>query len=154
MAHNARSHALLFYHFVWSTKYRDPLIDSDLEPVLRHLFDAKAGELGITILEANGTSDHVHVLVRSRTDVSPAAIAKHLKGNSSHFINHVVFKNDPCRHFYWQNGFSVISISPQAVCSVGRYIRNQKQHHGEKTLNASLEATHEQVDETEENEED
>jgi putative transposase len=124
-----RSHAELFYHFVWSTKHRAPLIDGEIELGLRTAIISKATELEIEIIEAKGTENHIHVLAKSKATLAPADIAKNLKGASSHFVNHVVLGQDRIRSLYWQDGYGVVSVSPGAVHSVQQYIRSQKQHH-------------------------
>ena len=139
MSSRSGSHSELFYHFVWTTKNRADLIDPDIELAVRKALYAKGEELQITILEVNGTADHIHVLLRSNSSVAPADIAKHLKGSSSHFVNHVTLKEDKVRSLYWQDGYAVISVSPGAVSSVRKYIQNQKVHHSRKSLKVEFE---------------
>jgi putative transposase len=139
------SHAKLFYHFVWSTKNRAPLVDAEIELGLRAVFAAKAEELEIEIVEANGTQDHVHLLVKSKAALAPADIAKNLKGASSHFVNHVVLGEDRIRSLYWQDGYGVVSVSPGAVRSVQQYIRNQKEHHKSNKLIEDFETVAESI---------
>ena len=139
MYRRSGSYAQLFYHFVWSTRHRAPLIDPEIERGLKAIFIAKAEELEIEIVETNGTQDHVHLLVESRPILAPADIAKHLKGSSSHFVNHVVLGQDRIRSFYWQDGYGVVCVSPGAVRSVQSYIRNQKKHHASNQLIDDLE---------------
>jgi len=133
------SHAELFYHFVWSTKARAQLINAKIDDGLRTALFSKAKELEIKIVEANGTRDHIHVLVKSKSALAPADIAKNLKGASSHFVNHVVLGQDRIRSLYWQDGYGVVSVSPGAVHSVQQYIKNQKEHHSSSKLIGSLE---------------
>ena len=134
MDRRSGSHAELFFHFVWSTKHRAPLIDAEIEDGLKAVLFSKAEEVGIQIVEANGTEDHIHVLIKSKPTLAPADIAKNLKGASSHFVNHVVLGEDRIRSLYWQDGYGVVSVSPAAVHSVREYIRNQKRHHAAKKL--------------------
>jgi putative transposase len=133
------SHAELFYHFVWSTKSRTPMIDDQIEPAVKSILYSKAKELQLEIIEADGTSDHLHLLVKGNPSIAPADIAKHMKGSSSHFVNHVTLKGDSLRTLYWQDGYGVTSVSPGAVSAVGRYIRRQKEHHNSNTLQEDLE---------------
>jgi len=133
------SHAELFYHFVWSTKYRTPMIDDAIELAVNSILYSKAKELQLEIIESNGTSDHLHVLLKARPSIAPADIAKHLKGSSSHFVNHVTLKGDNLRTLYWQDGYGVTSVSPGAVSSVRQYVRKQKEHHNNHTLQEDFE---------------
>lgn len=129
----------LFLHFVWATKKRYPMIDPEIETALKKIFLKKAGELGIQIIEEDGTADHRHLIVRSIPSLAPSDIAKHLKGASSHFVNSVVLKHDHPRSLYWQDGYAVYTVSPSAVQSIRRYIRNQKEHHANNDLDPDME---------------
>lgn len=133
------SYSKLYYHFVWSTKERLPMLDPDIEDAVKKVVYSKGKELEIGILEANGAIDHFHVLLQSKPALSPSNIAKHLKGSSSHFVNQVTLKNDKFRRLYWQDGYGVESVSPQAVKSVQAYIRKQKEHHSKGTVKEELE---------------
>ena len=128
----------LFYHFVWSTKYRQPSLTDQIEKPVVMIFRSKAKEMNLEIIEAEGAWDHIHVLLRTNQNVAPAEIPKHFKGASSHFVNHVTL-NDNYEKFYWQDGYGVVSVSPEAVKSVAEYVRNQKAHHRRGTLISDLE---------------
>ena len=130
----------LYYHFIWTTKERAPIIDIEIESAVRKVFLSKAKELCIGILEINGTEDHIHLLIRSIPSLAPSDIAKHFKGSSSHFVNHITFKDDKTRALYWQDGYGVVTVSPGALQSVRKYIRNQKKHHAKNKLNNELES--------------
>ena len=101
------THSRLYYHFVWSTKGRLPMLENDIEEAVKKVFYSKARELEIKIVEANGATDHFHVLVESTPTLSPSDIAKHFKGSSSHFVNQVALKSDKTRQLYWQDGYGV-----------------------------------------------
>ena len=115
------------------------MLENDIEEAVKKVFYSKARELEIKIVEANGATDHFHVLVESTPTLSPSDIAKHFKGSSSHFVNQVTLKSDKTRQLYWQDGYGVESVSPQAVKSVQEYIRKQKKHHSNGTLKDELE---------------
>jgi REP element-mobilizing transposase RayT len=50
----------LFYHFVWSTKLRRPLIVEAIEASLHNVIAAKAKEVGGMVHAVGGIEDHVH----------------------------------------------------------------------------------------------
>ena len=141
MVKRSGSHIELYYHYVWTTKNREPIIDAEIEGGVQKALFSKAKELEIAIVESNGTEDHFHVLVKSKATLTPADIAKHMKGTSSHFVNHVVLKGDTLRSLYWQDGYGVVSVSPGAVRSVQQYIRKQKEHHKSGKLQGDLEVS-------------
>ncbi len=117
------------------------MIDNEIEIALHKVFVSKAKELEIEILAVNGTEDHLHILIKSHPSIAPADIVKHLKGSSSHFVNHITLKNDKTRILYWQDGYGIISVSPKAVSAVHKYIVNQKEHHNTKNLNDGFEVS-------------
>jgi len=116
------------------------MIDLEIECAVRKSFFSKAKELRIEILEANGTEDHIHLLIRSIPSLAPSDIAKHFKGSSSHFVNQITLRNNKTRALYWQDGYGVITVSPGTVQSVRKYIENQKEHHAKNKLNDELES--------------
>ena len=126
----------LYYHFVWGTKNRLSLIDSDLEAVLYRVIVAKAQDLNGFIHGIGGIEDHVHLAVSVPPKIAPTKFIGDVKGNSSHYINHVI---KPDFEFYWQNEYGVLSFGERNLASVVRYIHNQKQHHADGTLIAAME---------------
>ncbi|MBI2618907.1 MAG: IS200/IS605 family transposase [Ignavibacteriales bacterium] len=141
MVRTSGVYAQLFYHFVWTTKNREPIIDAECETALNDIIRSKAVELNLDIVEVGGTEDHIHVLLQANQTISPSTIAKHLKGVSSHFINHRLYVDTSSKSFYWQDGYGVVSVSPRAVSTVARYVRNQKEHHRTNDLDSDLEHT-------------
>lgn len=126
----------LHYHFVWSTKKRLPLIDPTLEPALYRAIAAKAQDMGGFIHALGGTEDHVHFAVSIPPKLAPAKFIGDVKGNSSHFVNHVI---KPDFEFYWQDEYGVLSFGERNLPAVVRYIHNQKQHHADGTLITAME---------------
>jgi len=123
------AHWRLFYHFVWTTKNREPLLTADIESSVYRFLHAEANKLYVPLFIIGGTVDHVHVLAAVRPAVSPAAFMKRLKGSSSRFIG-VEFQ----RPFAWQEGYGVFSLAEPEVKDVIAYIQAQKQHHAEGML--------------------
>jgi putative transposase len=126
----------LYYHFIWGTKNRLALIDSLLEPELYRAIVAKAQNMEGFVHAIGGTEDHVHLAVSIPPKVAPAKFIGDVKGNSSHFINHVT---RPDFEFHWQVEYGVLSFGEKKLSSVVRYIHNQKQHHADGTLIAIME---------------
>ena len=127
----------LFYHFVWTTKNREPLLVSDVEPHVYRCLRADAKEMYAPLCVVGGIEDHVHVLAAFRPAMSPAGFVQQLKGSSSHLVTHVLK-----RPFEWQEGYGVFSVSESNVERVIEYIRNQKQHHAKNTLIEEWEQVH------------
>ena len=126
----------LYYHFVWGTKNRLPLIDSVLEPELYRAIVAKAQKLGGFVHAIGGIENHIHLAVSIPPKLAPAKCIGDVKGNSSHFVNYVI---KPDFEFHWQAEYGVVSFGERNLASVVRYIQNQKQHHADGSLITVLE---------------
>ncbi|HKJ38054.1 MAG TPA: IS200/IS605 family transposase [Anaerolineales bacterium] len=126
----------LYYHFIWGTKKRLPLIDSDFEPELYKVIAAKAQEMGGFVHALGGIENHVHLAVSIPPKIAPAKFIGDVKGNSSHFVNHMI---KPDFEFYWQNEYGVLSFGERNLATVVGYIHNQKQHHADGTLITAME---------------
>ena len=109
----------LYYHFIWGTKNRLPLIDSALEPDLYRAIAAKTQGLGGFVHAIGGMEDHIHLAVSVPPKIAPAKFIGDVKGNSSHYVNHVI---KPDFEFYWQDEYGVLSFSERNLASVVRYI--------------------------------
>ena len=126
----------LIYHFVWATKDRAPFLSSIVEERLLPYLSAKCKELGYTLFAANGTSDHLHVLIGLTPTTLVADVAKNLKGASSYYINHASGLKES---LYWQDGYGVITLREAEIAKVAKYIERQKKHHQTGNLSALLE---------------
>lgn len=121
----------LYLHFVWATWDRLPLITPEIEGPLYKAVAAKANELKCDAIAIGGISDHVHMLVRFPATLAVATFAKEVKGNSSHFMTHVV---KPDQFFKWQGAYGAFTVSMREVEAVANYILRQKIHHAENNL--------------------
>jgi REP-associated tyrosine transposase len=118
-------------HCVWSTKRREPLLNSELRDRLWPYLGGIARENGMKTLAIGGAADHVHILVSLPPTISVAKAVQLLKGNSSKWIHETFPK---LRSFEWQEGYGAFSIGVSAVDATVRYIRNQTAHHRTRTF--------------------
>ena len=73
----------LLFHVVFSTKDRLPLIDAELKPDLLAYIGGIVRELGGKLLAANGTADHVHLLLRLLPRLALADAVRVVEANST-----------------------------------------------------------------------
>ncbi len=93
------SYTRVFVHFVWSTKGRERLLINDARSqILSHIL-GYAKENSVIIDEINIQPDHLHVLIELKSDQCIEDIAKHIKGESSHWMN---AQNIIPQNFFWQ----------------------------------------------------
>jgi putative transposase len=128
-----QSYSALWIHLIWSTKNREPILTPSLKAEVLNDIKNIANDFEIYLDCINGIEDHVHLLVKLRTDQSVADVVKTIKGNSWEH-----FKNEPEKYISWQDGFAAFSISPDNVQKVRNYIYNQENHHRNKTFSDEL----------------
>ena len=97
----------LFYHAVWSTRDRQPLIDPAWEKDFYGYLWGKITFLECIPQAINGMPDHLHVVLSIPPRVAVASIIGQLKGASSHHINEQYLDGK----FAWQGEYSIFSIS-------------------------------------------
>ena len=120
----------IWIHAVWATKDRAPLIHPSIEQKVLKFIEQQLQQQGCKVEVINGMSDHVHCLFLLNRQKSIAEVIKQIKGSSSHFINQNNFI--PLK-FAWQTGYGAFSVSESGVNRVSEYIKNQKQHHQNKS---------------------
>jgi REP element-mobilizing transposase RayT len=121
----------VYVHFVWTTKNRERLLPPSARTRLyEHLFK-NARENSILIEALNVQPEHVHMLVNLSRTSAIEELAKLLKGESSHWINH---NNVIPEKFSWQTGYGAFSVSYMHFKNVIVYINNQDKHHQRATF--------------------
>ncbi|MBX3066905.1 MAG: IS200/IS605 family transposase [Anaerolineae bacterium] len=125
-----------YYHLVWATYGRAALIEAVHEPVLYGSIQAKAGSLKCDMFAADGTTDHIHLVVAIPPSVSVSEFVKNIKGVSAHELNAAFELKD---NFQWQKGYGVLTLGESRLDFACDYVKNQKQHHERKTLINALE---------------
>lgn len=130
-----------YYHVVWATKNRQPIITALMEATVFEAVRSKSAELHCPILAVNAVSDHVHVAVEIRPSLSVGDWVGQVKGASSFAVNLAFSNLEP--KFRWQEAYGVVTFGAKNLPYVIRYIENQKEHHRAGTLQPYLE----QIDE-------
>ncbi len=106
-----------YYHVIWGTEKREPLITAMVEPIVFEVIRRKSAALHSPILAINGIEDHIHVAVSIAPSVAVDAESR----------------------FRWQKSYGVLSYGEKHLPLVIRYIEHQKQHHADQTLQPYLE---------------
>ncbi|MBT3279200.1 MAG: IS200/IS605 family transposase [Phycisphaerales bacterium] len=114
------------FHVVYATKGRKPFLDKE---TIQRLADYSGGiirKAGGVLLAANGTADHLHLLLALQPTCTPAEVIRDIKANSSRWIHETFPDNSD---FAWQDGYSIFSVSQSVVPNVVSYIQTQPDHH-------------------------
>jgi REP element-mobilizing transposase RayT len=120
------SYISAYFHCVFSTKERRPLIPPSLQQRLWPYLGGIAREHGITAIEIGGVHDHVHLLLSFPSTLAIAKGLQLIKGGSSKWV-HDNFPEH--RLFAWQVKYGAFAVSVSLLDKTIRYIRNQEAHH-------------------------
>jgi putative transposase len=126
----------LFYHFVWATRGREPLIHPEMEPTLFRQIRSKCAEVRIQVHALNGMPDHVHLACTVPTSLSIGDAMERVKGASAHFINHL--EQDGWR-LNWQEGYGALTFAKRDLPRIVAYIDGQKVHHAAGSIHGKME---------------
>jgi putative transposase len=94
-----------------------------------------ARENKMKALTVGGAADHVHILISLPGTISVAKAIQLLKGNSSKWVHETFPK---LNGFAWQQGYGAFSIGVSGVEATVAYIRNQAEHHRQRTFRAEF----------------
>ena len=129
------TYSQILFHVVFSTKQRRPYITPAVQA---RLYDYVGGivraEQGI-IYAIGGMSDHLHMLLRWRTDGAISDLMRTVKARSTRWV-HETFPDSPA--FAWQEGYAVFSVSKSAEANVKAYIETQAEHHEKRDFAEEL----------------
>jgi putative transposase len=128
----------LFYHVVWTTRDRQPMIQPDFEPAIHGILRDVAERHKIIVHAIGGVEDHVHLALSIPPSASVSDAVGRIKGASSREINER-FEIDLGFRFSWQSEFGVTSFSPSHLERVRDYINHQRQRHADGNLFRGLE---------------
>ena len=125
----------LFYHIVWSTKNREPLLTPTVESIIYGFLRSKATGLGAQVFALNGTLDHVHIVVSIPPKIAVAKFVGQIKAVASTRFN----KSSPKTPFFWQREYGVFSFDAKRLPNFVAYVEQQKEHHAQNALIPILE---------------
>lgn len=126
----------LYYHFIWATHAREPLIARDWRPQMLNLINEEVKTKGGIPIRHNAMPDHVHLLARLPPKIAPSDFIGKVKGVTSYRVNREL---NPRFKLQWQEGYGVLSLRRDELDTVSRYIDRQEDHHRANKLSDLLE---------------
>ena len=127
----ANTFTSLHCHIIFSTKNREPWLDSAIRPRMHAYLATICRDLGGQAFRAGGVSDHVHILTTLPRTLSQAQMIEQIKKASSKWIKPL---EPRYRGFFWQRGYAAVSVSPSQLDAVLQYIQIQEEHHRTRTF--------------------
>jgi REP element-mobilizing transposase RayT len=121
-----QSFVCLDCHVVFSTKNRQPWIESPLADRLYAYLGGVFRAEGAKLVMVGGMPDHVHLLVSLGKNRGVADLLRVTEANSSKWI-HETFPH--MAHFARQTGYGAFAVSHSNVEVVRAYIAGQLEHH-------------------------
>ena len=126
----------LFYHLVWSTKGRQPLLIPTVEEQIYGYPAGKAAGLKGVVFAIGGTVDHVHMVVAIPPSIWVSKFVGKVKGVASTRFNKSGVSDV---QFEWQNEYGAFSFDAKRLPNYVAYAERQKEHHAEGTTIPILE---------------
>ncbi len=116
----------LLVHVVFSTKNRADLILPEIETGLFGYMSGIVENNKSKLILANGTMNHVHLLVSLGRTIAISELVGDIKRDSSKWIK---TEGTEFKDFHWQEGYGAFSVGQTEVGKVMEYIARQKEKH-------------------------
>ena len=124
--HERHSVSDLKIHLVCITKYRRKILTSESLAVLEKSFCDVAAKMDFQILEFNGESDHIHVLIEFPPKLSISQVVNTLKGVSSRKYGHAGFPKPFGKAALWSPSYYVSTVGGAPLEALKKYIQSQE----------------------------
>jgi len=117
----------LHYHFVFTTKYRKPVLRGEIGQRVRELIREICRSQDIEIMAGHVRPDHVHLLLGVPPNVSLSRVMQAIKGKTSH---HLLMDWRQLRKEFWGRhlwawGYFVCTSGNVTDEMLEEYIKNQ-----------------------------
>jgi putative transposase len=127
-----------YYHLVWATKSREPVIDEAGAAIVKQSFKRTCHEAGVIIRAIGVMPDHVHLALSIPPRWAVSTIVRNLKVEATHAIRNA--SGLPyAGSFSWQHEFGTFTFGAASLDDVVRYLENQREHHAASKLRPRFE---------------
>ena len=117
----------MHYHFVFTTKYRKPVLQDEVGRRVRELVREVCRTFDVEILKGAVGSDHVHLFISAPPNVAPSRLMQAVKGKTSHHLLSEYRRLN--REFWgrhlWARGYFVCSSGNVTDEVVAEYVASQ-----------------------------
>jgi putative transposase len=117
-----------YYHLVWATRKRRPLITRDAAVFLSRVLRVIASQERTHVLALGIVTTHIHLLVRAHPMTPVPRLLQRLKGVTSALATRELGL-PPGRQLRWAPGYTIHTVSPSAVSVVRAYVEEQADRH-------------------------
>lgn len=126
--HGFRSVYTLTVHIVFVTKYRRKAIDAVMLKRLREIFQETCCKWECALLEFNGESDYVHLLVNFSPQVQLSKLIANLKTVSSRLLRkefQTQLERIYSKPVFWSGSYFVASCGGVTIQTLRNYVERQ-----------------------------
>jgi REP-associated tyrosine transposase len=120
-----------YFHVVWSTKYRKPVLVNSVDERLKQVIADVCQERKAFIVAMEVMPDHVHLLVDVDPQFGICHLIKLIKGRSSFRLRKEYPELKETLPSLWTNSYSVTTTGRATLKIVKRYVERQKDHHAQ-----------------------
>jgi putative transposase len=113
-------------HLVCVSKYRKAVFTSESLELIEKSFKEVAKKMDFQILEFNGESDHIQVLIEYPPKLSISQIVNTLKGVSSRRYGQAGYPKPYGKDALWSPSYFVSSVGGAPIETLKQYIRAQE----------------------------
>jgi putative transposase len=116
----------IIYHIIFGTYKHKHSLDEHNRIKLFIYLSAVLKNKGCFVFKLNGTSNHIHFLIRIPPVIAVSSLVKDIKLSSTVFI-----KEEGLFPLFegWQAGYSAFTCSSENLTSIAHYIEKQEEHH-------------------------
>lgn len=118
----------MYYHLVWTTRLRAPLIDKAGAEFLCNYLRSVSARYRARILGIGMVSTHVHVFIAGDPQTDFPRLIAHLKGGSATTWNKLRAA-EAGWSLLWAPGYGLSTVGRTQVDAVREYLRRQPDHH-------------------------
>ncbi len=127
----ANTYSQIYIQVVFAVQGRQSLIQPEHKEEIYKYITGIVTRQSQKVLAINGVADHIHLLIGLKPSIALSDLVREIKTGSSNFINQ---KRWIRGRFNWQEGFGAFSYGHSQLDQIIQYIRNQEEHHRQKSF--------------------
>ncbi|TVP61102.1 MAG: IS200/IS605 family transposase [Nodularia sp. (in: Bacteria)] len=117
-------------HFVFVTHYRRKVLNAEMLNRLKQMIEQVSNKMDCQLIEFNGESDHIHILLDFHPKNSIAAVVGSLKSATARMLKKE-FPEEVKEYYwgkvsFWSNSYYVSSCGGAPIEVLKKYIQNQQ----------------------------
>ena len=117
-------------HFVFVTHYRRKALNATMLDRLKEMVKQVSEKMGCELIEFNGETDHIHILLDFHPKNSIASVVGSLKSSTARMLKKE-FPQEVQKHYwgkvsFWSNSYYVASCGGAPIDVLKKYIQSQE----------------------------